>query len=220
MEDAFDDAAIARLKLAAEEVAWLTGRGYPIDTVGTLVSAHHALTEPQRAALAKGTCSEPQYRRRAAREVEGEDIAKRPLAIDAIDVIAAVEAAIGGRPVLQTLDGTVRAFGIDRLTYQPGICVDEAIDRILTAARELRPSIVKLYIEESANDLRERLEKRAKGSKTKFEMVVVPNVPKAIRKEHAVVTGDADTLDACPGWHNLVGGVVATIANARIVKLQ
>lgn len=220
MDDAFDDAAIERLKLAAEEVAWLTGRGYPIATVGELVAAHHSLSEAQRSALSKGTCSEPQYRRRAAREVEAEDVARKPLAIDCIDVIAAVEAALEGRAVLQTLDGTVRAFGVDRALYQPGICVDEAIDRILTAARELRPSIVKLYIEEGANDLRDRLEKRAKGSKTKFEMVPASDVPKALRKERHVVTGDADTLDAAPGWHNLVGTVLVGIPNARVVRLQ
>jgi hypothetical protein len=222
-ENAFDDAAIARLKLAAEEVAWLTGRGYPLDVASDLVAKHHALSAAQQSALARGTCSEPQYRRRAARELEPEDVAKRPLAIDAIDAVAAVEAALAGRHVLQTLDGTVRAFGIDRAAYAPSANADAAIDRLLAAAKELKPSLLKLYIDESsagASDLSARIGERAKAQKMKVEIALVPNTQKALRKERQVVTGDADTLDACAGWLNLVGRVVESVAGAKIVRLQ
>jgi hypothetical protein len=222
-EIAFDDAAIARLKLAAEEVAWLTGRGYPLDVVGELVAKHHELSRAHRAALACGTCSEPQYRRRAARELEPEDVAKRPLAIDAIDAVAAVEAALAGRYVLQTLDGTVRAFGIVRAAYTTSSNADDAIDRLLSAAKELRPSLLKIYVDEAsagAADLSTRFTDRAKSQKAKIEIVLVPNAPKALRKERQIVTGDADTLDACAGWLNLVGRVVEAVVGAKIVRLQ
>lgn len=220
---AFDDAAIARLKLAAEEVAWLTGRGYALDVVGELVAKHHSLSPAHRAALARGTCSEPQYRRRAARELEPEDVAKRPLAIDAIDCVAAVEAALAGRHVLQTLDGTVRAFGVDRASYSPGTGADDAIDRLLAAAKELRPSLLKIYIDESsagAAALSTRFSDRAKSQKAKIEIALIANVPRALRNERQIVTGDADTLDACAGWLNLVGRVVEAVDGAKIVRLQ
>lgn len=219
----FDDAAIARLKLAAEEVAWLTGRGYALDVVGELVARHHALSAAHRAALARGTCSEPQYRRRAARELEPEDVAKRPIAIDVIDAVAAIEAALAGKHVLQTLDGTVRAFGIDRTMYTPSPKAEDAIDRLLAAAKELRPSLVKLYVDEAsagAKELATLLGDRAKAQKTKYEIALVPNAPEALRKERQVVTGDADTLDACAGWLNLVGRVVEAVPGAKIVRLQ
>ena len=222
-ENAWGDAAIARLKLAAEEVAWLTGRGYPLEVVGELVAKHHALSVAQRAALACGTCSEPQYRRRAARELEPEDVAKRPLAIDGIDAVAAVEAALAGRHVLQTLDGTVRAFAVDRARYVPSANADDAIERLLAAAKELRPSLLKVYVDESsagAKELSTRFSERAKSQKTKIEVALVPDTPKALRKERQVVTGDADTLDACAGWLNLVGRVVEAVPGAKIVRLQ
>ena len=219
----FDDEAIARLKLAAEEVAWLTGRGYPLDVVGELVAKHHALSVAHRSALACGTCSEPQYRRRAARELEADDVAKRPLAIDAIDTVAAVEGALAGRYVLQTLDGTVRAFGIDRARYAPTAQADVAIERLLAAAKELRPSLIKVYIDEGAagaSDLSSRFTAVAKAQKAKIEIALVPDVPKALRGERQIVTGDADTLDACAGWLNLVGHVVEAVPGAKIVRLQ
>lgn len=219
----FDDAAIERLKLAAEEVAWLTGRGYPIDVVGELVAKHHSLEDAHRAALACGTCSEPQYRRRAARELEAEDVGRRPLTIDAIDAVAAVEAALAGRPVLQTLDGTVRAFGIERASFTPGAHADDAIDRILAHAKDLRPSLVKWVIDEAApgaGDLATRIDARAKAAKAKSEASLVPSAPAALKKERQIVTGDAATLDACAGWFNLVGRVVEAVSGAKIVRLQ
>gem|GEM_PF-1773539 len=145
----FDAEAIARLKLAAEEVAWLTGRGY-------------------------------------------DDVAKRPLAIDAIDTVAAVEGALAGRYVLQTLDGTVRAFGIDCARYVPTAQADVAIERLLAAAKELRPSLIKVYIDEAAtgaSDLSSRFTAAAKAQKAKIEIALVPDVPKALRKERQIVTG-------------------------------
>jgi len=219
----FDDAAIERLRLAAEEVAWLTGRGYALEAVGNLVAAHHALSDDHRAALARGTCSEPQYRRRAARELEAEDVSRRPLAIDAIDVVATIEAALAGRPVLQTLDGTVRAFGVSRHAYVAGSDADDAIDLVLVAAKELRPSVVKLVIDErapGAEDLRLKLDARATAKKVKIEIAIVADLPKALRKEKHIVTGDAETLDACVGWFNLVGRVIEAISTARVIRLQ
>jgi hypothetical protein len=219
----FDDAAIERLRLAAEEVAWLTGRGYALDAVGALVAAHHALADAHRAALARGTCSEPQYRRRAARELEAEDIGRRPLAIDAIDATATIEAALAGRPVLQTLDGTVRALGLDRTAYTPGSATDDAIDRLFAAARELRPSLLKFVIDEGApgaQSLKAMIEARAKTQKAKAEVAIVPDSVRALGKEKQIVTGDADTLDVCAAWFNLVGRIVETVANAKVIRLQ
>lgn len=219
----FDDAAIERLKLAAEEVAWLTGRGYPLDVVGELVAKHHALEEAHRSALARGTCSEPQYRRRAARELEAEDVARRPLAIDAIDAVAAIEAAMAGRPVLQTLDGTVRAFGVERARFDPGPHAGEAIDGLIAEARELRPSVLRWVVDApapGAKALAEAIDARAKAAKAKSETLLVPSAVAALAKERQIVTGDADTLDACAGWFNLVGRVVARVSGAKIVRLQ
>lgn len=218
--NAFDDAAIERLRRAAEEVAWLTGRGYPLDTTSDLVARHHALTDAQRSALTRGTCSEPQYRRRAARELEAEDVARRPLAIDAADVVATIEAAIDGRPVLQTLDGTVRAFGIDGATFVPGPGTDAAIDRLLSAAKELRPSLVRFYLPEGSDDLRARIDARASAQKVKSETKLVADVRKALAKERQIVTGDADALDECAGWYNLAARVVETVTSAKLIRLQ
>jgi hypothetical protein len=220
---AWGEAAIESLRLAAEDVAWLTGRGYPLGSVSDLVAAHRGLTEQHRAALARGTCSEPQYRRRAARELEAEDIARRPLAIDAVDVVATIEAAFGGDPILQTLDGTMRAFGVEPSTYTPGADAADAVGRVIAVLQALRPSVLKFVVDERAPGaaaLRGILEEQAKSRKVKAEIVLAPDAAKALRKERQIVTGDADTLDVCAGWFNLVARVVEGIPTARVIRLQ
>ena len=37
---------------------------------------------------------------------------------------------------------------------------------------------------------------------------------------HGGKTGDADTLDVCGAWYNLVGRVVESIAGAKVIRLQ
>ncbi len=49
-----------------------------------------------------------------------------------------------------TIDGTVRAFGVDRARYAPSAQAESAIERLLVAAKELRPSLIKIYIDEAA----------------------------------------------------------------------
>jgi hypothetical protein len=215
-ELAFDDATIEKLRLAAEEVAWLTGRGYPIDRVGDFVAVQHHLGDGERSALASGTCSEPQYRRRAARELEAEDVARRPLAIDTPDVLSAIEAALAGRPVLQTLDGTVRAFGAS--PHAPGTTTDDALARIFAAAKELRPSMLRFLV--TSSDLDDRITARAKDAKAKAEIVKVTDVRGAMKKEKQVVSGDAEILDNAGAWFNLVGRVLEGIPSAKVIKLQ
>ena len=47
---------------------------------------------------------------------------------------------LDGRPVLQTLDGTVRAFGIDRATYRPGARAEDALGRVIGCLLYTSPS--------------------------------------------------------------------------------
>jgi hypothetical protein len=117
----------------------------------------------------------------------------------------------------------VRALGVDRASYRPSPDATVAVDRLLAAAKELRPSAVKFYVDESSaggQDLAARLGERIRVAKAKAEVALVASATKALLKERQIVTGDAETLDACAGWFNLVGRLAIAIPGAKIVKLQ
>ena len=93
----FGPDALPRLRLAAEEIGWMLSREYPADAVMSLVAQRHGLDPNQERVLREACCSDAQRRRRMARALEpDEDVAKRPLRIDACELVRAIETALAG----------------------------------------------------------------------------------------------------------------------------
>src|SRR5690349_9328475 len=113
------------------------GRDYPPNTVLSLVGDHHALEPSQRLAIERGVCSDAQYRRHVVRELEVDDVTRRPLVIDAIDVVRTVATAVAGGPLVQCVDGVMRDLeDATSAISEP----DAALERIGKALAVLSPS--------------------------------------------------------------------------------
>lgn len=219
-EARFTGEALAKLKLAAEEAAWLTGRGYPLAEVLELACKHHALGVSEQLALSRGICSEPQYRRRAAREMMDEDVMKRPLAVDASDLLATLSAAVSGRWLLARIDGSYAL-----VDEAPALEVKElaqALVRVAAAIKELKPSKVAFYVREGSSSealLRDAITAQSKGWKAATSIELVADLTKPLKKAAGAVTSDADVLDACPTWFNLAGYVIGRMTSVRALRL-
>ncbi len=216
----FQGQALVTLKLAAEDAAWLTGRGYETGRVIDLVASHHTLDAASRLAVARGICSEPQYRRRAAREMMDEDVMKRPLAIDALDLLSTLSAAVGQRWLLARIDGSYAL--LDEAPALDAKEIDPALIRLAAAFKELKPSKVVFYVREATPEsavAKERITAGAKAWKaaTTVELVVDPSKP--LKKAAGAVSSDADVLDACPTWFNLAGYVIGRMESVRALRL-
>ena len=215
----FEGEALKRLKLAAEEIAFLAGRGYPEAEVKALVAAHRELVPEQQAALARAVCSEPQYRARAMKEMLPEDIARRPLLVDAHDVLDAITTALAGGVLLEGMDQTFQPL-------TPGGAPDHlaaALDGIGPVLREMRPSKTKWLLKESraeAPALKDKLLASAKKWKVPVEAEIVADPAALLRKSANVATNDPAIIEACKSWCNLAGPVIVTVDAAHRVKLQ
>jgi hypothetical protein len=216
----FEGEALATLKLAAEEAAWITGRGYPIERVLDLVAAHHALGPAERLAVSRGICSEPQYRRRAAREMMDEDVMKRPLAIDAVDLLATLSAGVSGRWLLLRIDGSYAL--VDEAPPLDAREVDLALSRVAAAFKDLKPSKIVFYVPEASPAallVKERVTAAAKAWKATTTVELVADPTKPLGKAAGAVTSDADVLDTCPTWFNLAGYVIGRMDGVRTLRL-
>ena len=219
----FDDAAIARLKLAAEEVAWLTGRGYALDVVGELVARHHDLSSAHRAALAAGRAPSRSTGVERRASSSRRTSRKRPLAVDAIDVVAAIEAALAGRHVLQTLDGTVRAFGIDRARYAPSNEA-EAANRAPARSSEGATAVAREDLHRRGLGRRDRslvaLHRARKGAEGEDRARARP------RRTEGAPQGTTDRHGRCRDARRVRGlaqpgrPIVEAVPGAKIVRLQ
>jgi hypothetical protein len=224
-EDArlFGPEALPTLRLAAEEIAWLLDRGYAPQAVERLVGDRHQLVERQRIALRRGACSMAQYRQRAARELEPEDVARKTLAIDGFNLIITMEVALSGGPLFTTLDGTVRDLAGLRGSYAPTAVTDEALRRIGAALDALRAKGARFLLDEPvarSGELRGRILEAAKAWKAKATVERVPDADAALRGADLVVSADGAVLDASRSWVNLVGPIVEKVPNAWRIALQ
>jgi hypothetical protein len=211
--------ALERLKLAAEEIAFLSGRGYPASDVNELVTRHRALLPEQRALLERAVCSETQYKQRALKEMLPEDISRRPLLVDGHDLVDAVCCALAGAPLLEGIDQTVQPLS-------PGgspAHVRASLDLIGPALREMRPSKTKWLLDTSRADapaLRDELVAASKKWKVAVEVELVADPKTTLRRSANVVSNDPSVIDACKTWCNVAGPIVLALPNARRVKLQ
>ena len=215
----FEGEALKRLKLAAEEISFLTGRGYAPREVKALVAAHRELVPEQEAALDRAVCSEPQYRARAVKEMLPEDIARRPLLVDAHDVLDAVTTALAGGVLLEGMDQTFQPLSAGGSPDH----VAAALDRIGPVLREMRPSKTKWLLAEARADapaLKDKLAAAAKKWRVPIEAEILHDPVALLRKSANVATNNPATIDACRSWCNLSGPVIVAIDAARRVKLQ
>jgi hypothetical protein len=219
MSSDFEGDALARLKLAAEEIAFLKGRGYDAPEVRALVARRRELTRAQEVVLERAVCSEPQYRARAIKEMLPEDIARRPLLVDGHDVVDAVSTALAGGVLLEGLDQTFQPL----LAGGASQHVDAALEKIGRALREMRPSKTKWLLSSSRPDapaLKEKLLLAGKKWKVQVEVEIVPDPASVLRRAAGVATNGADIIETSKSWCNLAGPVIVGIGAARRVKLQ
>src|SRR5688500_3349931 len=107
MNSPLDGEALERLQRAAEEAAYLVTRGYPADAVATFVGRHRALAEAEQALLASSARLHARVKHHIARELDPEDVEKRPLRIDASSTLATIDAALRHAPLLESAAGVL-----------------------------------------------------------------------------------------------------------------
>jgi len=212
--------ALVVLRRAAEEAAWLIGRGYAPETTFALVADRHGLEGRQRVAVERGICADWQYRRRVARELEPEDVARRPLRIDGENMLATIEAALAGRLLLRSVEGTVRDLDWKRGEHVPSDATDAALDRIGDALASLRPKLARWYFQDGApgaDASRQRVLER--NALRAIDVRLVANVVETLGTAAHVATSDPAILDTCASWFNLGGRVLERLPDARVIAL-
>jgi hypothetical protein len=220
---AFSPESLPRLGLAAQELAWLIDRGYPRTTALTFVGDHHQLGARQRLALERGVCSAGQYRRRAAREENPEDVAGRTLLVDGFNLIITLEVALSGGIVLACADGAIRDIAGLRGSYRPIRETEEAIDRIGLALAALRVARTIFYLDSpvpSSGKLRARILEHAARWPCTVDVQLVKNPDATLAGARHVVSADGAVMEASAGWFNLGARIVERIAGTRILRLQ
>jgi hypothetical protein len=213
----FAPGAVPRLRSAVADLAWLLGRGYADPSAQKLVGDRYALTQRQRTAVMRCTCTDEARARRLAKRLDAGAVRGGAMRLDGYNILTTVEAALAGAVVLRGRDTALRDVASMHGTWRK---VEETRQAILligeVAADELGVTRLEWLLDSPvSNSGRLAMLLRAAAAERGWDWDVrlVPNPDAELSVDRgsdgaAVATADSVILDACRRWFPLAGEVV------------
>jgi hypothetical protein len=222
---AFDPPAWPALRAAVADLSWLLEREYAPTSSLKLVGDRYALTDRQRMAVMRSSCSDAALQHRREQQQSASALGGQPVVIDGFNVLTTIEAALGGGVILCGRDGVFRDLAGVHGTYRkvaetlPALRLVGEVLMTLGVARTRwlldRPvsnsGRLKAMILEMAQE---------QGSAWEAELAFNPDALLSTSPD-LVVTADSVILDRGPRWFNLARHVIERhIPTARVVDLE
>lgn len=226
-EDAvsFAPATHERLRAAVRDYSWLLERGYAETSALKLVGDRFLLTQRQRMAVMRCSCSDQALARRRARQVEREALRGEVLLLDGYNVLTTVEAALAGGIILLARDGCYRDIASMHGTFRVVEETAPALRLVGSFLSELGVRGCVWYLDSPVSNSG-RLKgiagalAREHGWDWRIELVLSPD---AVLSEAPgiIATADSVVLDRCARWFNLGREVVGErVPEAVVVNLS
>ncbi len=223
-EKLFAPEAISDLRSALADYALLLTKGYAEKSALKLVGDKFSLTERQRLAVMRSTCSDQQLASRSERSIEATNLAGQSIAIDGYNVLITIEAAMSGGVIFKGRDGCFRDLASIHGTYRK---VAETIPAVELIGRFLQQINVgkALWLLDSpvSNSGRLKILIGELADKNKWnwkiELLLSPDA-ELIKSDKVVASSDSVILDGCRKWTNLAAEIIKRkIPSATIIDL-
>jgi hypothetical protein len=218
---AFGPLAAPALRGAVADLSWLLGRGYANPSALKLVGDRWSLTERQRLAVRRASCSDTARECRRQRRMDAAELRGGILLIDGFNVVTTVEAAFGGGIVLGCRDGTYRDLAGIHGTYRKVAETMPALELIGARLLQLAVSQARWLFDRPVSNsgrvealLREAA--RTSGWPCTVELVADPD-PLLRASQDIVATADSAILDHCERWFNLARDVIESRCPAATI---
>ncbi len=213
------------MQSAVADLSLLLTKGYAEKSALKLVGDHFSLTERQRMAVMRCSCSDASLAVRRQRLVTAESVHGRDLMIDGYNVLTTIEAALAGGIIIEGRDGCCRDIASMHGTFRkvketgPALCLlGEVLAGLgIEHCRWLLDSPVS-----NSGRLRSQMQQIAaeRGWSWEIDLSVSPDRELA-ESEGIVATADSVILDRCRAWFNLAGFALASrLPDATVVRLS
>lgn len=223
--DLFGPSARPLLKQAVVHLSWLLTRGYAEPSALKLVGDRFSLTERQRIAVLRSSCSDQALEHRHRTQVSVEQSAGETLYLDGFNVLTTIEAALAGGVILLGRDGCMRDMASMHGSYRKVEETRPALKRIGDVLNDLRAGHCRWYLDSPVSNsgrLSTVIRKMAEEHNWSWDARLVKN-PDAvlIRSSELVASADSAVLDRCRRWFNLAAEVVRRkVPDAIVVRLE
>ncbi|NOX55161.1 MAG: DUF434 domain-containing protein [Planctomycetes bacterium] len=200
------------LRAAVADLSWLLSRGYSDVAALKLVGDRYRLTERQRKAVMRSSCSDAALADRAAKQVAPERLQKQTVLVDGFNVLTTIEAALADGIVLVGRDGCYRDLASMHGSYRKVEETPPAITLIGEVLAELQVAEVVWYLDRPVSNsgrlsvlIRELSQQH--GWAWTVELVDNPD-PVLAAAQDVVASADSVVLDRCRAWFSLAREVV------------
>jgi len=206
-----------RLRSAVDDLCWLLDRGYATPSALKLVGDRYSLTQRQRVAVGRCSCSQAAGAARAVRRVNADELRGRTLAIDGYNVLTTVEAALAGGVLLIGRDGALRDMASVHGTFRTVTETLPAIVLIGELLQRIGVARAVWYLDSPVSNsgrLKTLLRETAESRGWPWEVELVPSPDRvlklAAREETPAIVASSDSviLDGCGPWVDLPRSVV------------
>lgn len=219
----FGPAQIALLRSAVEDYSLLLTRGYAEKSSLKLVGDRFELTQRQRLAVMRSSCSDNQIFSRNQNRLKLKSVRKNSLVIDGYNLLITIEAAISGAFIFVGRDGCCRDIAGIHGTYRKVEETIPALKLIIGFVNELNPSeIVWLLDKPVSNSGRLKTIIEELSNSADFSVRLSNNPDAELITTSAIVTStDGVVLDSCTRWVNLAAEIIADkIPSAKIIDFS
>jgi hypothetical protein len=209
---------------AVGDLCWLLTRGYPLTAALKLVGDRFQLTERQRIAVMRCSCSDRDRLNRQQRQVACGDLRGSVIELDGFNVLTTVEAALAGGVLLLARDGCLRDMASMHGSFRRVEETRPALECVGGVLAELEVASARWYLDRPVSNsgrLAATLRATAVQHAWPWQADLVDDVDGLLaRSPQIVATADGAILDRCASWCNLAREVICRqVPEARILRL-
>ncbi len=199
---------LSKLRNAVYDFSYLLTRGFSETAALKTVGDRYRLTQRQRLAVQRASCSQQALQHRSNTQVALDSLVGQTLAIDGYNLLISIESALSNAYLFIGRDGCYRDLASIHGTYRR---VEETLPAIEILGNILESLAVErtiIYLDAPVSNSR-RLKALMADVAAQHQwnwQVEVQLQPDALlaRSSHPVVTSDSWILDRCSQWANLL----------------
>jgi hypothetical protein len=224
-EKLFAAEKIPALRQAVGDYSLLLTKGYAEKSALKLVGDRFALTERQRIAVMRSSCSDAQRSSRKNRKLDIKDVAKQAIMLDGYNILITIEAAMSGGIIFIGRDGCCRDLASIHGTYRKVTETIPAVELIGGFLQQIGAGKTIWLLDSPVSNsgrlktlIREIAEKN--GWYWEVNLVISPDAV-LIKTDSIVASSDSVILDGCSKWVDLAGEIIrAKLQTAKIIDLK
>jgi hypothetical protein len=223
-EKLFGEESIPNIRQAIEDYSLFLSKGYAEKSSLKLVGDRFTLTERQRLAVMRSSCSNEQRDSRKKQQVDISDVSKQAIAIDGYNVLITIEAAMSGGLLFRGRDGCCRDLASIHGTYRRVSETQPAIELIGGFLQQIGISQALWLLDSPVSNsgrLKTLLRELAEKNNWKWEIELVTSPDAVLIKGGKIVaSSDSVVLDKCGRWVDLAGEIIKKrVPTAKIIDL-